>query len=117
MSTEIRTNIDKIHKVSRTFHVISADLVDCEKHIEFILDTKKKYDAACVELFWNSAIPIALDPPVEESLALILSRVRTWQRWSTNYVDRTTLRINSVFNAALFKIAEETQRDSSSMIT
>ena len=81
------------------------------------------------------ALDLSLPPeeenPISESIIYLLSRILIWKRWTENYNQRTSIRINLFFNLAnqsdsrtnleiadlTAKIAIDTQKDSSSMIT
>ena len=123
-STEGYQNIfEKLHDLSQTWHILQEHMTDFEETMEFLLDVYKNFNHA-------STVHTPL-VSTRESIAFLLSRIRWWKRWVANYNARTSIRINLFFNLAnqrdshtnldiantSKKIAEETQKDSSSMIT
>jgi hypothetical protein len=118
--------------MSQTWHIIYEDFADDEERLEFLLDVRKKYDAACAQSQARGTTGSTTEESsVIESLTFLVSRNRVWKRWVANYNERTKIRINLFFNLAsqsdnrtnleiadlTSKISIETQRDSSSMIT
>lgn len=93
-----------------------------EGRIQFLLDICINLDRAYTD-----------EPKIAtaDSITFLASRTRIWRRWVANYNTRTKIRIDLFFNlanqndsrnnieiAALTKdIAQETRKDSSSMIT
>lgn len=103
--------------------MIHEELVDLEEATQFLVDLWRKYFSSyCRQNFAVST---------EDSLAHIKNRIYCWKHWILNYQRLTNIRINSFFNLASQAdnrtnldiarnskaIAEETRKDSSSMIT
>lgn len=114
---------ENLHDLSQTWHILQEDMTDFEETMEFLLEVFKNLKRA----YTVQTSPVT----TKESIAFLLSRVHMWKRWVANYNVRTNIRINLFFNLAnqsdshtnldiantSKKIAEETQKDSSSMIT
>ncbi|KAF2469542.1 uncharacterized protein BDR25DRAFT_288446 [Lindgomyces ingoldianus] len=118
-----------LHYLSRDWHTLSQDCLDFHSRLEFLHDSLKKYlkhlldgrNDWAVERFTNTG----------ESFEVLKSQCETFARWTSVYRDRTNIRINLLFHlanqqesrtslqiaASTAKVAEQTQRDSSSMIT
>lgn len=103
--------------------MISEDIADFEGRMEFLLDTWGKIGGKLSgQISEHNAT---------ESISFLLARIRVWRRWIANYNARTKIRIDLFFNLAnqsdnhtnlkiaeiSKSIAEETRKDSSSMIT
>ncbi|TFK41433.1 hypothetical protein BDQ12DRAFT_732985 [Crucibulum laeve] len=120
---EMVTMVEQLHSLARSVHVNSAHLVDIHVCLQFITGINTKY----LELSSNYKD----DHSVADSLTFVSSCTDTWTRWATNFAERIHIRINLFFNLTTqndsrtnidianltAKIAVETQRDSSSMIT
>ncbi len=114
---------DHLHELSRQWHIVGEDLTDFENRVEFSLGIWKRYFSDHSKQTWRVS--------TEPSLSLIISRAQFWRRWVSTYTRRTNIRMNLFFNLAnqgdsrinidiartSKAIAEETKRDSSSMIT
>lgn len=102
--------------------------MDFEERMGFLLDIcEQRYNSTPD----SRKTSIFISPPASESIAFVVSRTRIWKRWVVDYNARTNIRINLFFNLAnqadnktnleiastSKKIAEETRKDSSSMIT
>lgn len=122
-SETIQNDFENLHDLSKCWHIIREDLIDFEERMEFLLDLWEKY--------YDAHARQALTVSTKDSLSFIMSRIRVWRRWTSNYTTRTNIRINLFFNLASQNdnrtnldiasssktIAEETRQDSSSMIT
>ena len=104
--------------------MIIGVLNDLQDLLEFLIKTAKMHQSA-------STSRSASSNSVVEALVYIKSRNHIWKQWVDNYNERTKLMMNLFFSIAsqldsrtnldianlTSKIAVETQRDSSSMIT
>lgn len=103
--------------------MIHEDLTDLEDRTQFLIDLWGTYFSAhCRRTFKVSTA---------DSLSFIMNRIYCWKHWISNYQRLTNIRINLFFNLASQAdnrinldiarnskaMAEETRRDSSSMIT
>lgn len=122
-SETLTTTFHNLHRLSQRWHILCEDLMDFEERLQFLLSVlekmKQRYDDQ------------GSTQHTMESFTYLLSRNQVWKRWSANYNARTKIRIDLFFNLASQgdshtnleiasiskKIAEETRKDSSSMIT
>lgn len=124
--------LEELHRLSQTWHIIFEDLADSEERLQFLIKARQTYAAACRETpIYGEGSHRVDESSVDESLAFLMSRNHVWKCWAANYNERTKIRINLFFNLAFSrdnrtnleiagltsKIAMETNRDSSSMIT
>lgn len=103
-------------------------MVDWQERVEFILNVQRQYLEACHRQGRDS---LRSQAPTTESISFLLSRMQTYRRRVANYNMRTSIRINMFSHLATQadskvnlqiastsqKIAEESRRDSLSMIT
>ncbi|KAH4817025.1 hypothetical protein HBI55_040160 [Parastagonospora nodorum] len=118
-----------LHKLSRHWLTLGQDCTDFYLQLKFLRST---YDIYMKTL--ESQSPVwAVDTTVDicESFDLFSSQCDVFVRWARTYHERTNLRINLLFHLAnqresrtsteiaslTAKVAEQTQRDSASMIT
>jgi len=117
-----------------------GDFYDLEERLLFLESLHNKYHTAYASLYAGIpgshpqntlASPATEEHSISESIAYLLSRTLIWRRWTENYLQRTGIQINLLFNLVnqsdsrtnleianlTAKIAIDTQRDSSSMIT
>jgi len=127
------TTIEDLHHSSRSWHAIYGDLEDFEELLEFLLSIHQKLESLDATIIKDGKTTLSSteDLSVKESLTFMVSRSRVWKRWAANYNERTKIRIGLFFNLAsqndsktniqiadlTSKIAIETRRDSSAMIT
>ncbi|TFK41431.1 hypothetical protein BDQ12DRAFT_720286 [Crucibulum laeve] len=112
--------VEKLYLLAQVFHIIGENLADFHEWLQFLLEIHAKLSPIHQDLY-----------SVADSLKFLSSSTNIWRRWIMNYIERTQIRINLFFNLATqndsrtnldianltAKIAVETQRDSSSMIT
>ena len=103
--------------------MIHEDLTDLEDRTQFLINLWEKY--------FSTHCRQSLEVSTADSLSFIKNRIYCWKHWISNYQKLTNIRINLFFNLAsqadsrtnldiarnLKAIAEETRKDSSSMIT
>ena len=119
LASESLSNIfQDLHAVSQKLHTLSEDLIDLEEHLTFLLHMQETWNALKTHR-------------TKESLDYLAGRTRCWRRWAGNYQARTDLQIQLFFNLATQgdnrtnleiakstkSLAEESRKDSSSMIT
>ncbi|TFK27529.1 hypothetical protein FA15DRAFT_692491 [Coprinopsis marcescibilis] len=119
---------DNIHGAIKKLHVLSQNL-----HLIIIPLTKLYMPPTSLRMEANLTSlmePVPMDQHRLDSISYLHSKVRIWKRWTQNYIDRTSILINMLFNFAsqwdnqanirvadyTSKIATVSQRDSSSMI-
>ena len=114
-----------LHRLARTFQTILVDLQDVEERFDFLIDTGQK----SISHFTSQAQPT--DPAALETLVYYRSQNRMRRRSVEMYNERTRLMTNLLFSISAevdnktnldiadltAKIALDTKRDSSSMIT
>ena len=115
----------RLHGLARTFQTVLADLQDVEERFDFLIEIAQK----SISHFTSQAQPT--DPAALETLIYYRSRNRMWRRSVEMYNERTRLMMNLLFSISAqvdnktnldiadltAKIALDTKRDSSSMIT
>lgn len=113
--------VEQLHLLSRIWNMIFQDLTDFEERQDSVLEAARKLGRAGVQDI-DSAV---------ESFHFLKARNQVRRRWVSSFGERTRLVINFVFSQAnrdnartnttiqglTAEIAEEAQRDSSSMIT
>src|SRR4051812_28015312 len=113
--------LQSLHQLSRSWNIIYEDLNDLFERLDMLIETATKLDSVGFQDI-QSAI---------ESFKFLQARTQLRRRWVTSFGERTKLVINFVSSTASYKnkltnleiasltstIAEETQRDNSSMIT
>lgn len=121
-SEGLAESFENLHRLSQTWHILYEDLVDLEERSHFLLEVCSKFD------FTYGCAPSI---KTAETLNFLASRTQFWRRWVANYNTRTKNRINLFFNLAVQNdsrinievarltkdIAQESRKDSSSMIT
>lgn len=99
--------------------------------LDFLIETARKHESALPDSASGSTFQMLPSYLAIEGLLFVSSRNRMWKRWVANYEVRTQLVIQLFFSIAsqmdnrnnldianlTSKIAIETKRDSSSMIT
>ncbi|KAF2263761.1 hypothetical protein CC78DRAFT_266653 [Lojkania enalia] len=117
----------ELHRLSRDWHILGQDCRDLLAQLDFLLAMYTKYMAILPEAGWE----VEKSSNTDESLAVYRSMCDNLERWTAVYKDRTNLRINLLFHLANQResrtnteiasstaiVAEQTQRDSASMIT
>ncbi|KAF2872052.1 hypothetical protein BDV95DRAFT_571294 [Massariosphaeria phaeospora] len=119
----------ELHRLTRDWHTLGQDCIDLHVQLKFLQDSHKKY----VQNLHHSQSAWEVDTSMStgESFEVLISECDNCARWTTVYRDRTNIRINLLFHLAnqresrtntdiatsTAKVAEQTQRDSVSMIT
>ncbi|OCK81948.1 hypothetical protein K432DRAFT_380841 [Lepidopterella palustris CBS 459.81] len=120
---------EALHLLSRDWHTLLQDLSDFSAQLQFLRNSYAKY----LNAFENSSQnrDEGGSSNIDESFEVLDSRCNIYRRWVVNYRDRTNIRINLLFHLAnqasartstkialaTASVAEQTQRDSASMIT
>ncbi|TFK27526.1 hypothetical protein FA15DRAFT_692488 [Coprinopsis marcescibilis] len=126
--------VRSLHVLSQNFHILQEDLKEVIDRLEYL----KKLFGMIHAIGHNhddsrtlaDNLAFAGSTSTEDSLDYLSSKVSAWKGWTQNYVDRTSILINMLFNFSnqwdnqtnlnvaeyTRKIAVVTQRDSSSMI-
>ncbi|KAH6616704.1 hypothetical protein C7974DRAFT_416821 [Boeremia exigua] len=108
-----------LHKMVRHWLGLRQDCEDLLAQLKFLQNTYRKFKERRGRdwVFDRRA-------DAEESFEVLISQCDVCVRWTQVYLDRTQLRINMLFHLAnqqtaadTARIAEQTQRDSASMIT
>ena len=114
----------RLHSLARIFQTVLVDLQDVEERFDFLIDIGQKYVS-----YTTSQVPTSHS--ALETLVYYRSRNRMWRRSVEMYNERTRLMMNLLFSISAqvdnktnldiadltAKIALDTKRDSSSMIT
>ncbi|KAF2107878.1 hypothetical protein BDV96DRAFT_693097 [Lophiotrema nucula] len=117
----------ELHRLTRDWHTLSQDCSDMATMFEFLRKTSRKYIKDVSAASW----PVDKSSNTDESFEIMGAEVENLVRWTGVYRDRTNLRINLLFHltnqresrtstsiaSSTAKVAEQTQRDSASMIT
>ena len=117
--------------LSRSFRTIVADMDDLQERLDFLIETAQRYESALSDSASGSPTQLSPSYTAIENLVCLRSRNCIWKRWVANYEERTQLMMHLFFSIAsqmdnrnnlnianlTSKIAIETKRDSSSMIT
>ena len=115
--------MEELHRLSQNLQIIQEELTDVQDRVEYLFGVHRRLMEISSET--ND------DPTVLDSLEYLLSKANKMKRWTKNYVERTGIRINLIYNLATqadsrtnlkiarlsSRIAVSTQEDSSSMIT
>ena len=115
--------VEELHRLSQNLQIIQEELTDVQDRVEYLFGVHRRLMEISSET--ND------DPTVLDSLEYLLSKANKMKRWTKNYVERTGIRINLIYNLATqadsrtnlkiarlsSRIAVSTQEDSSSMIT
>ncbi|KAL9609893.1 MAG: hypothetical protein Q9167_005364 [Letrouitia subvulpina] len=118
----LAASFENLHRLSQTWYILYEDLIDFEERVQFLLEV-------CSGL--KSAYGLKPRIKTAETLKFLASRTQIWRRWVASYNTRTKNRIDLFFNLAIQKdnrinieiarltkdIAQESRKDSSSMIT
>lgn len=125
MFVDTRESVKELHVLSYNLLIIKEDMTDHIDRLEYLLDVHKTLESTCI------APPPHYGVKLSHSLSFLLSETRIRQRWAECYAQRTGIQINLWYNLSsqrdnktnlkiadfTSKIATETQKDSSSMIT
>ncbi|KAF4612722.1 hypothetical protein D9613_011811 [Agrocybe pediades] len=121
-------SMEGLHSLSQHLHVTKENLADLSGRLKFLMEIHRKY----LDAVRSEARPSPQSiQSIRESIELLESRAEHMQRWVTNYIERTGIRIALLFNLTAqgdsqtnldiarltTKISVATQKDSSSMIT
>ncbi|RYP22955.1 hypothetical protein DL765_001413 [Monosporascus sp. GIB2] len=125
----VDTSTITLHYLSRDWHIILQDISDLCSQLQFFQKAYGKY----LKNLRNPRNGWLVDTAsnTNESFEALESRCNIYRRWILNYKERTNIRINLFFHIAsqrefrtntqiatsTAKVAEQTQRDSASMIT
>lgn len=121
-SEGLAESFENLHRLSQSWHIIYEELVDLEERVHFLLEV-------CSKLVSTYGCETRIK--TAETLNFLASRTQFWRRWVSSYNTRTKNRINLFFNLAVQNdsrinievakltkdIAQESRKDSSSMIT
>jgi len=113
---------EDLFSLLRSWHMVSEDLTDLEERLDFLIQNVKIYQEISKDQVYHAAAA---------KLGYLRSRNQIWKRWVHNYKERTRIIMDLYFSIAsrndnqtnlkitglTGKIAEETRRDSSAMIT
>lgn len=114
-----------MHVLSYNLLIIKEDLTDHAERLEYLLDVHKTLERTFEAAQMTEGVSL------KHSLSFLLSETRIRKRWVDCYSNRTGIQINLWYNLSsqkdnktnlkiadfTSKIATETQKDSSSMIT
>ncbi|KAI9853960.1 MAG: hypothetical protein M1813_001604 [Trichoglossum hirsutum] len=128
-----------LHNLSRAWDKLTADLADFEERMEFLLEAHQSYvDTIQTRIEFGGSWTRDGLPTVCQPLRYLKSGSQISRRRALSFKDRTSIRINLVFNLSAqrgnqintdmsktnvqiaeftSRISQEAQRDSSSMIT
>ncbi|KAF2464693.1 uncharacterized protein BDR25DRAFT_241689 [Lindgomyces ingoldianus] len=126
---DFNTATTALHRLSRDWHTLGQDCQDFYTKLQFLQDAYMKYMRNIQDP--KNGWKVDKFSHTDESLEVLKSQCDNFVRWTSVYRDRTNIRINLLFHLAnqresrtstqiassSAKIAEQTQRDSSSMIT
>ncbi|KAL8971540.1 MAG: hypothetical protein Q9197_003223 [Variospora fuerteventurae] len=115
---------EKLHRLNRKFSTVIEDLRDFDERLTFLIHIGNR----CMSMTHSKNNP---EESAIETLTYYRSKVRTWIRWIENYRERTKLMMSLLFSIGsqadsrtnlgiadlTARIAFDTQKDSSSMIT
>jgi|SRR5450432_1924418 hypothetical protein len=104
---ETPNGLQKLHQLSRTWNMVYEDLNDLHERFELLLEAAQKLTAAGIHDTQS----------VTEALSFLKARNHLRRRWVTSFGERSKLIIKFVFTSLTSTIAEETLRDSQSMMT
>lgn len=113
---------ENLHSLLRKWHMVSDDLLDFEERLDFLIQTTEDYQESSQDQMGRATV---------EKLKYLRSRNHIWKRWVDSYRERTNILMSLYFDIATRndnttnlkiayltgKIAKETRRDSSAMIT
>ncbi|KAF6761809.1 hypothetical protein DFP72DRAFT_631248 [Ephemerocybe angulata] len=108
--------VHDLHNLSQHFYIMQEELNGIAEQLEY-LGKVHSLISSTLHTKWVVIRGGESSTSVVDSLLFLQSRTRNWHRWVQNWRERTNVRINLFFNLATTKIATETRRDSSSMIT
>ncbi|KAG2018202.1 hypothetical protein CC2G_007649 [Coprinopsis cinerea AmutBmut pab1-1] len=122
--------IQDLHTLSQEFHILQVNLDELMERIQYLIGVHKAVSSRSRKSRSPNPTPSESPTSVADSLSYLKSKVTIWHRWSHNYTNRVSIKINLLFNLAsqwdnqtnlriagfTSKIATITQRDSSSMI-
>ncbi|KAF2828409.1 hypothetical protein CC86DRAFT_465246 [Ophiobolus disseminans] len=119
----------QLHRLSRHWLTLGQDCMDFHVQLKFLSEAYISYTKAvsAQKPAWNHDKAVNM----YESFGTLISQCDICMRWTRQYHERTNLRINLLFHlanqresrtnteiaASTAKVAEQTQRDSASMIT
>ncbi|KAF2687246.1 hypothetical protein K458DRAFT_415510 [Lentithecium fluviatile CBS 122367] len=126
---EFDTATRQLHKLSYDWHTLGQDCRDHLAQLDFIQRTYEKYMTRLQDPKNEWQVDKSND--MGETFEALKSTCDNCTRWTTVYRERTNIRINLLFHlaaqsesrtstqiaASTAKVAEQTQRDSASMIT
>ncbi|KAF6761803.1 hypothetical protein DFP72DRAFT_1151862 [Ephemerocybe angulata] len=112
----LNSAVHDLHTLSQHFYIMQEELNGIAEQLDYLIDVHKLLSSS-PNSQWSKSRGSMTTTSVIDSLSFLQSRTRNWHRWVHNWRERTNVRINLFFNLATTKIATETQKDSSSMIT
>ncbi|KIW80344.1 hypothetical protein Z517_06959 [Fonsecaea pedrosoi CBS 271.37] len=121
--------IRELHRLSRSWQILFRKVSEFEAHLDFLHEVRTSYVSLA-----EPAVVQSTSQPIEqsgESLAFLMSSCRSLRQLVADYRARTATQINLLFHLAnqaesrdnkeiaelTARIAQQTQRDSASMIT
>jgi hypothetical protein len=119
----------QLHLLARDWHTLLQDCQDFNEQLKFFQSAYLKYMTNLQDPKNDWAVDTGSS--VAESFEVLMSQCDIYSRWVNVYRDRTNIRINLLFHlasqresrtntqiaASTAKVAEQTRRDSASMIT
>ncbi|KAF2745121.1 hypothetical protein M011DRAFT_527898 [Sporormia fimetaria CBS 119925] len=126
---DFNTATRQLHSLARDWHTLEQGCSILQTQLGFLRQVYEKYISLCCDS--KNAWSVDVTSTMGESLDALRSRCDNYTKWTMVYRDRTTLRINLLFHLASQReartstsiaasnktIAEQTRRDSASMIT
>jgi hypothetical protein len=91
-------NLQNLHTLSRTWNMLYEDLGDLEERLDFLIETSKKLNSLHVKNTTSAA----------EAFAFLLARNKVRRRWVTSFGERTKLISQFVFSFAAQKVNQAT---------
>ncbi|KAF5336094.1 hypothetical protein D9611_006424 [Ephemerocybe angulata] len=112
----LKTAVHELHTMSQHFYIMEEELNGITEQLDYLVDVHE-FLLSSRKSKWVKTRYSKTTTSTSDSLAYLRSRTKNWHRWVVNLRERTNVRINLFFNLATTKIATETQKDNSSMIT
>ncbi|KAI1736456.1 hypothetical protein F4680DRAFT_432195 [Xylaria scruposa] len=110
--SRIEVDAKELHDLCIQLHSIYNDLADLDEQLGTL---QKLYNAVVQE----HDIEHQYQPEVkgcQHTLQMLQSRCRSYSRWTTNYLERTNIRINLHHHLASAEIARQSERESRFML-
>ncbi|KAF1959736.1 hypothetical protein CC80DRAFT_545178 [Byssothecium circinans] len=121
----------KLHRLSRDWNTLNQDCLDCVNTLEFLNRAYGRYCKSLEGRKTGARWEVDRSTDMHETFEVLRAQGENCARWTAVYRERTNIRINLLFHLAnqreartskqiaisTAKVAEQTQRDSASMIT